>query len=217
MLNLKKEGKVNKFYYHILRQTDIVVCKFANVKINFINKDLLPKNKGYMLITNHISNFDQMVVISAIRSPKVICVTKPENMKFPIAGPFIHHSGFIPINREDPREGMKAIKKSAEVIKNNEGLICICPEGTRNKTDELLLPFHAGTFKVAYYAECDIAIAVLHHTKDIKKNAPFKRTDVKFKILEVLKYEDFKDKNTTEIAEYAHDLILKDLQAEQTK
>lgn len=211
--NKKKEGKVSKFYYHILRQVDWVVCLIARAKIRFVGKEKLPK-KPYLLITNHISNFDQMIIIKAIGNQKVICVTKPENFNFPIAGPFIHHSGFIPINREDPREGLKAIKKASDVIKNNEGLVCIAPEGTRNKTNELLLPFHAGSFKIAYYAQSDIAIGVLHNTKKIKSNFPWKRTNVEFKILDVLKYEDFKDKTTQDIANYAYNLIYQDLKRE---
>ena len=214
-LNKKKEGKVNSFYYHILRQVDWVVCFLAGIRITFKGKEKLPQDKPYLLISNHISNFDQMVIIKAIDKPKVICVSKPENMNFPIAGPFIHHSGFIPINREDPREGLKAIKKAADVIMNNQGLICISPEGTRNKTKELLLPFHAGSFKIAYYAKCDIVISVLHNTNKVKKNFPFRHTYVEYKILDVLKYEDFKDKSTQEIAQYAYNLIYQDLAAHQ--
>ena len=46
---------------------------------------------------------------------------------------------------------------------------------------------------------------------NIKKNFPFKRTTVIFKIIEVLYYDDYKDKSTSDVAKYARDLIENDL------
>lgn len=52
----------------------------------------------------------------------------------------------IPVNRKekDPTATLKAIN-----VLNNGGAIGIFPEGTRNKTNELLLPFKFGAVSLA--------------------------------------------------------------------
>jgi hypothetical protein len=45
----------------------------------------------------------------------------------------------------------------------------------------------------------------------IKKRFPFRRTKVRYSILNVLEYDEYKDKSTSEIASYAQQLILEDL------
>lgn len=45
--------------------------------------------------------------------------------------------------------------------------MAICPEGTRNKTEEPLLPFHKGSFKIAEKTGCKIVPVVLTNTSAI--------------------------------------------------
>ena len=44
------------------------------------------------------------------------------------------------INRDDVKEALKTILAGIDHIKNGISM-CIFPEGTRNKTDDLMLPF----------------------------------------------------------------------------
>lgn len=209
--NKKKETtKPNMFYYGILRQTDSSFLSILRIKIIFRGQEKMPKGR-YLIIQNHRSNFDQMVMLKAIKEHPLVCVTKPENMDFPIAGPFIHHSGFIPINRDDMREGIKATEKAASYIEKDLASIAISPEGTRNKTDSLLLPFHPGSFNIAYLAKCPIVVSSLKDTDKIKNRAFFRRTKVYFSILEVIPYEKYKDMKPSELATYCRDLIYLDL------
>ena len=48
--------------------------------------------------------------------------------------------------------------------------MAIFPEGTRNKSDEDMLPFHKGSFKIAEMAKCKIVPIVLNNTPDILEN-----------------------------------------------
>jgi 1-acyl-sn-glycerol-3-phosphate acyltransferase len=209
-LNTKKEvKKPNRFYYWFVKNVDTWTLSILRVHTKVIGKEKLPK-EPYLLIDNHISDFDQMVLISKINDAPLICVSKPENMKFPIAGPFIHHAGFIPINRDDPRKAISAIKQAISYLTDDKVHVCIAPEGTRNKTDQPMLPFHPGSFKIAYLAKCPIVVCCLKNTKNVKKNTPWKPTHVEMNILKVLTYDDYKDMSTHEVAEYTHDLILKE-------
>ena len=215
--NMKKPAtKFSKFYYHIVYVTDATFMRIINVGVKLKNYDKMPNNHDYVLVCNHISNFDQMVLISCLKKKNqpMAWITKPENMKFPIAGPFIHHCGFIPIDRNNPIEGMKSIKKGVEYLNTHQCSMGICPEGTRNKTNEPLLEFHPGSFKLAMWAKVPIVVVTLKNTKSIKKRAPFKHTTVEVNVVDVINPKDYEGKNTTEVSLMAREAILNELERE---
>lgn len=73
------------------------------------------------------------------------------------------------INREDVKEALKTILAGIDNIKNGISM-CIFPEGTRNKTDDLLLPFKEGSFKMAEKTGCAIVPMALTNSADILEN-----------------------------------------------
>ena len=210
-LNTKKhvEG-YHGLYYWIVVQTDFLVMRLLRVKTILRGGEKLPKEGKIVFVNNHISNFDQMAMLAVCPDP-LICISKPENFSFPIAGPMIHHAGFIPINRDNAKEGVKAIYQAVGLLEQETANIEICPEGTRNKTGNPLLPFHPGSFRVATLSKAPLAICCLKNTQFVHKRAPWRKTIVYVDVLEVLYYDDYKDKSTHELAEYASNLILQDL------
>lgn len=199
----KKEepNRPNKFAHFLTCQVANQTNIFAGAKIKKTGFDKINKNQSYMIVTNHVSNFDQMVIIAKIKN--VYCITKPENKKLPLAGPFINKAGFISIDRNNNEEGMKAIYKAIDYIKEGYGSICIAPEGTRSKTLELL-PFHPGCFNIAKRAEIPIMVVGLKNTNLIHKNFPKKITKVNMDILKIVNPEEFKELSTLEISNYVH-------------
>lgn len=209
----KEEYGFSKFYYWIVKNTDTWARKLLNVHVRKKGFDKIP-NEDCLYIINHNSNFDPRILIEEVRGP-LVCVTKPENFSFPIAGPFIKRAGYIDINREDPRLAIKSINKASDILSTKTGNVCICPEGTRNKTNNPLLPFHPGSFKIATKSGCPIVVIDLKHTKQIKKNRPFKPTNIDADVVAVLRKEDYQDKTTKEISDYCYEAILKDLTKEE--
>lgn len=208
-IDKSQETSFHPAYYWVLRNTDVCFLKLLQVRIAKEGFEKIPKEKC-LFIMNHNSNFDPMIMIDAIGDAPFICVTKPENLSFPIAGPFVHHSGFIPIDRENPKNAMSSIARASEVITSGLGHVCIFPEGTRNKANGTLLPFHPGSFHIAIESHSPIVIIDLKNVKAIKKRAPFLPTKVEAKVLNVLSYNDYEGKSASEIASYCHDLILED-------
>ncbi len=208
-LNTKKEADVNNFYYWIVRNVNITLLYILKIRLHLSNFDKIPEDKKCLFIINHNSNFDPMIMMKVIYDATLICVSKPENFKIPLAGPFIYKAGFISINRDDPRKAIKSIIKASEVI-SSKGHICICPEGTRNKTDKPLLDFHPGSFKIACKAKCPIVVIDIKNTRLISKNVPFKASNIYLNVVKVLDYDDYKDLNTNEISQICYKAILKD-------
>lgn len=211
----KAKTRPRKFYYGIIKETTYALLILARVKLKRYNTELIPKGKEkFLIITNHQSKFDPMVVFRTFKQSPIACITKPENLDIPIAGGWIKYAGFIPINRQNNFEAVKSISLASKYIKEGKATICVYPEGTRNFNGGVN-DFHAGTFKIATKANCPIVICSTYNTKSIKTNFPKHRTRVEFKILKVLYPEDYKDMTTQDIAEYAHNLIETEILAKE--
>ena len=72
----------------------------------------------------------------------------------------------------------------------------IYPEGTRSKSGALL-PFHAGSFKIAALAKCPVAVASIRY----EKRPLSKRVDLH--IVDVMDADYVTDHNTAAMAERA--------------
>lgn len=214
-LNTKKEQKsFSPFFYEVIKITDQTFLRTINVGYKRRGYEKMPDDHDYVLVCNHISNFDQMILIAALKrkNQPMAWITKPENMAFPIAGPFIHHAGFIPIDRDNPIKGIESIKKGVEYLEKHQCAMGICPEGTRNKTNEELLPFHAGSFQLAMWANVPIVVCCLKKTKDIKNRAPWRHTRVNVDIVDIIYPNEYHEKKASEISARAREAILEDLE-----
>ncbi len=200
----------SSFYCSIMHQTVVTFFWALNIHVRLRGASRLP-NEKVLYVSNHVSNFDQMAMIAAFRHP-MVAVTKPENLSFPIAGPFVKMAGFIPINRADPKEGAKSIARAGEYLKDNLADVNICPEGTRNKTDQLLLEFHPGSFRAAMDVKAPIAVICVKGTKEISKRTPWRPSFVYLDILKVIKPEEYQDLNSSQVRDMAVNLIRQDLE-----
>lgn len=206
----KPVSKISKFALFFVNNINYLLCILGRVKINVKNKECMP-NDDVLIVTNHISNFDPMVVMKTYHRKKIFCVTKYGNLKIPVCGPYIYKAGFIPIDRENPKEGLKAIKKAVSYLDNKVGSIYICPEGTRSK-DGLLHEFHPGSFKIALWSKKPIVLISVKNTDMIHKNFPLKRTKVDLNVLKVIQYDEYKDMTAVDLSLMAYNLIKEDLE-----
>lgn len=82
----------------------------------------------------------------------------------------------------------------------------IYPEGATNRGNELL-PFKNGAFKIAQKAKCSIVVAVIENTDSIKKNAPFRKTDVYLNFVGTLDSEFVSSAKTEQISDTVREMI----------
>ena len=195
----KEYNKVSKFHGFLFDHTLAFLFKAGRAKIHLIGTEKLP-NEAALFVYNHRSRFDALSISLRVKGRRMIQISKPENQNIPIAGEYMHRVCYLTIDRENPRNAIKTIGRAANFIKEGYN-VGVAPEGTRNKTEEPLLPFRDGCLKVALKAESPIVICKMYNMEKICKNFPFKRTDVYVYFVDVLKYEDIKDMKTVEISE----------------
>ena len=162
------------------------LCRFARVRIHTEGLEKLPEGR-FLIVSNHLSGYDPITTVWALRHTPTAIITKPENLRIPVAGTMIYRANYLPIDREDPREAMRTVQTAAKLLKNDVVSVGIYPEGTRNRTpEEGLLPFHNGVFKIAQKAGAPLVVATVHGTESIRKNFPWRHTDVFLRICETI-------------------------------
>ncbi len=210
-INAKKEySKTTKFHKWILDQTLQLLCELGRVKIKVVGREAVPSNQKYLFVYNHKSNFDPMIQSFIFKRHYLIHISKSDNFKIPIAGPFIRRNCYLEINRDNPKEAVITINKAADFIKTGYASIGVSPEGTRNKKDGLL-PFKSGCFKIAHKSKCPIVVCTMRNTEKIHKNFPLHQTKVEMRILKVIPYSEYSDLTTIQIAEMVRKMIANDL------
>lgn len=201
----KQNDEPSKFWSRQLELISEWLCCWGRIKVEVTGLEKLPQER-FLMVCNHRSYFDPIVKIPVFKNIGMTYISKPGNFKIPIGGKLMHAYGCLPLNRDNNREALVTIKRAAEIIRSDRASVCIYPEGTRSRNDELL-PFHAGSFKSAQKLGCPVVVTTLYGTDTVAKNFPFGKTVVKIDITEVLDKDYVKSHKTKEIAALAQDII----------
>ncbi len=142
-MNEERNEVLPEWGYRIFRPLLSPIFKLY-YRPKLIGKEKIPSEGPIIFAGNHKHILDQCLVI--ISTKRIVhYMAKKEYFDGPFAW-FFKITGTIPVNRST--KDAHAKKLAREVLKREKAL-GIFPEGTRNKTDELLLPFHLGTVKFA--------------------------------------------------------------------
>ena len=106
--------------------------------INIKNDNLLPKDSGYIICSNHVSNFDYLFLTAKFKKEQFMtfcCMAKQElQKKTPFSALLARVAGMIPVDREG--NATISMKTAKEKLMENWGML-IHPEGTRTRTGEM--------------------------------------------------------------------------------
>lgn len=183
-----------------------LLCSYLGLKVEVRGMEKLPEQGRFLLVCNHRSGFDPIVLMHRLYKRQLSCIAKPSVMALPFIGKVAYGVGCLGIDRENDRNALKTILTAANYLKKDVCNICIFPEGTRSRTGEML-PFHAGSFKIAQRAGAELVIAAIKGSGSITKNFPLRRTKVELEIIETLPCEKLKSMSTQELADYSAAVI----------
>ena len=142
-----------------------LILFIAGTKVTVIGEDRIPKDTPVLYVGNHRSYFD--VVLTYARCPGLTgYVAKDSMKKIPLLSSWMKRLHCLFLNRSDIKEGLKTILQGIDQMKNGVSM-CIFPEGTRNKTDDLMLPFKEGSFKIAEKSGCPIIPMAITNSADV--------------------------------------------------
>lgn len=117
-----------------------------------INRELIPTDGSAVLAGNHKNAADPVLVDMCTK--RVVHTLAKKSLHDGRFGWFFRGVGSIPVET-GAKHNSGALNTAVEFLNDNT-LINVSPEGTRNRTSALLLPFKAGAVVMAQRAGCPI-------------------------------------------------------------
>ena len=164
----------------------------------YISLENIPKSGRIVLAGTHTNDFDSPLLMSCTK--RVIHFLAKESLTKGILGPAFKALGLIPVNRSIHDKG--ALKSAINTLEEDK-VIGIFPEGTINRTDDLIMPFKIGAVKMSKETNTKIVPFVI-----TGKYKVFKKSVT----IEFLKPIEIKSDNLTEENERLMNLIRKKLE-----
>ncbi len=186
------------------------LVSLSGCKVEVTGEEHIPEDEAVLFVSNHQGNFDIPILLGFIKKPKAF-VAKNELRKFPIIGTWMKYMNCIFMDRDNPRESIKAINHGAKILKEGYSLV-IFPEGTRSK-DGTLGVFKPGAFKLATKSGVCIVPVTIKGSNQIMKKGSFiiKPAEVEVVISPAIKMEQGLDKDTKALAENVRNIISENL------
>ena len=182
--------------YKIVRPIGSVLFKIV-YRPKIIGKNNIPKNGRVILAGNHKNNLDCIVLLSSTK--RCIHFLAKEELFKGKMGWFFKDIGLIPVKRKT-KDG-KALPTAISYLEN-EKVIGIFPEGTHNKSENVILPFKIGAVKMSKDANCNIVPFV------IKGDYKIFRKGLKIVFFEPFKVDsDDLDKENEKFMKYISDKL----------
>ena len=135
--------KKNPLFYGLVKFVARMVLGCFRPK--FINKENVPADGAVIFCGNHVHALDPGLVMLSTKRV-VHYMAKKELFKFPLKTIF-KWMGVIPVDRS--KRDTNATDVAHDYLLEGKSL-CIFPEGTRNRSDDILLPFKYGAVSLAH-------------------------------------------------------------------
>lgn len=188
----------------------IILVSGVRVKVTGMEK--IDPDKPYVFLANHQSMYDIWTILGAF-PPVIKWFAKHELFKIPLIGRAMKATGYLSVDRAQPREAMKALKEAAATIKNGSSVV-IFPEGTRTK-DGHLQDFKKGGFVLAIEAGVPIVPVVIRNSFNILPGGGLivHPQKVELNVLEPIETGAYNRKQAEELLEKVHQIFYEQLEA----
>lgn len=151
-------------FYKITRPILAIFIKLYRPTI--IGKEFIPKEGRVILAGNHTSYLDPLLV--AYGTKRCVHYFAKDSLYKGIKKPIFKGLGIIPVNRKI--KDKNSLYKGIDVL-NNDLVVGIFPEGTINKTGDIVMNFKFGAVKMAYETNSKIVpFSITHKYKFLKKS-----------------------------------------------
>ncbi len=115
-------------------------------RIHLEGRENVPAKGGALIVPNHVSMVDAVLLIASIDRPIRFLMFKG-SYDHPLVKPFAKIMGVIPISSQlRPREMIQSLRTATQALKDGE-IVCIFPEGQMTRIGQML-PFRRGMERI---------------------------------------------------------------------
>ena len=195
----------NKISHRILWYLLDFVRTILRIKLEVEGKENIP-NDTFVVYGNHKSNCDVILVYLAYK--KVMsAVAKKELASVPILGYIMKIFEVVPLDRNNEREGVRALLKAIKLVEGGYNMIIFPEGGIKTREYETTAGFKAGSFKLATKPEAIVSPISIIGSSKISKNFPWHKTKVKIIIHKPIPSSKYLAENTFELGEQVIKMI----------
>jgi 1-acyl-sn-glycerol-3-phosphate acyltransferase len=155
--------KTYSLFFKIARLWARVILIGMGFRYSIKGTENFEEGKSYMLVANHTSMTDIMMMLLAVKNHPFVFVGKKELVNIPIFG-FIYKRVCILVDRENSKSRFAVFERAQKRIQ--QGLsICIFPEGGVPDESILLDEFKDGAFRIAIEHQLTIVPITFYDNK----------------------------------------------------
>lgn len=203
--NKKVFAYIIKLFFYIFSFLNFV----QKLDIDFNNLKAPKKGERRIYVLNHASMFDS-ITMNLLPGP-IKSIMKESYARIPVIGWIATSAGNIVLKDvQTSGDQMDIYMNIIETLEKGSPLV-IFPEGTKSKNSKIG-NFHHGSFKIALDTKADLVPVVFDTWNVIRPGGLWIRdTRIVIRILDTIKYNNFKDKNYKEISKIVKTKLIKGL------
>ena len=182
---------------HIHLKIFFALTRLLAPRTKFIIPDDVRKIRSSVIVCNHLSYLDPILLVSIFRRQKTI--VKHTFFKVPVFGWLLKNYGYMSSGSDDM--GGQAMISHLEDIKqhlSSGGVLFVFPEGTRSR-DGKLAPFNKGVFTIARYCNAPLKLILIRETNKLFQPGHFlfhtqEHNEIQLELIGSL-HPDYRSKN----------------------
>jgi 1-acyl-sn-glycerol-3-phosphate acyltransferase len=203
-LKRKSTELADKYAYYKIKSISDHVLRRSKTTTLVKGQENIPK-EACVFVSNHQAMFDGFLLISYLNKPTGY-IAKKQIKSYPLIGWWLSELHTVYIDRDNVREGMKAINEGVENVKKGYSML-IFPEGTRSLKSEMG-EFKKGSMKLALKAKVPIVPITLDGTyKVLEVGNQVRGHSLKITIHKPIHLEDLSEEDKKNLSKILHDII----------
>lgn len=210
-INFKKTyDSPSKFYSAFFNMGYDYLYTLAGARVEVRGLELVPDDKPFVIVSNHRSNFDNMIQSNALKKYPIAYISKPSNFKIPMGRRFMKRCCYLSVSRDNPIQSLQTVNRAISLLESGVTSIGIYPEGHRSKSREMG-DFKLGYIRIASNAKCPIVVSTITGTEKIHKRFPFRTTKVRFNIIGVIEPEEILSSKPKQLSDKIRNMMNENL------
>ena len=207
----KEQEKDSKYYRILIRLLAEAAHTILGMRVHATGLEKTPKDTRFLLVCNHLFDFDPVVLIHYFRNSQLAFISKRENTTMFVVGKLMHKIQCQLINRENDREALKTLLNCFRMIKEDKASIAVFPEGYTSR-DHKFHTFRSGVFKIARKANVPVVVCTITNTHKVLGNLKrLKPTHIDLHLVDVITPEAYAGMTTVELGNLIHEKMAADL------
>ena len=207
----KPQEQDSKYFRRLIKLYIPAVVSLLRLDVQLEGAEQLPKDGRFLLICNHLSILDPVLLLGCFPEAQLAFISKRGNADMFLIGKIMHRLMCQLINRENDREALKTILKCIQMIREDQVSVAVFPEGYTSH-DGKVHHFRSGVFKIATKAQVPIVVCGLQNTEKVFHNRKhLKATKIPLRVAGIIQPDTYQGRTAVEISQEAYEMMLSGL------